>query len=205
MKLAYKFLITLGIFFSLTAASNAAHLDFTEIAGDPSNQSTLNLTNATLKHDQPAEGFIYLPDFGDTNDSVNGKGSICAIDAGLCRGTMSIEFTHDIHNLFIGFAGGGTDDEVFVSGWKDGSFVNFTNITSAGVFDFSFLGIIDKIILFNDSPSTGFLYQDFTFDTMPTGEEILATPLPAALPMFGAALGLLGFVRHRQNRRKSAS
>ncbi len=206
MKLTFKFLIAFGLFFSLTAITKAAHLDFTEIASDPSSQSTVALSNATLQHEDPAHGFLYLPDFGDvTLDSNNGKGSICAMDSSQCLGSMSILFNQNIQNLHIGFAGGDDGDEVYVSGWKDGNLTNFTNITTNGVFDFSFLGVIDKIILFNDSLAGGFLYQDFTFDIVENGEGVISTPLPAALPMFGAALGLLGFVRHRQKRRKSAS
>lgn len=202
MRLSLGFFISVVFLFGLNTESNAASLDFSEITTDPSSQSTLNLSNATLTHYDNSKGFYYIPDYSGTTDSTNGKGSICAHNGTQCLGSMTIDFLNDIQSLSIGFNGGETGDEVYVSGWKDGILTDFTNITSNGITDFSFLGIVDQIVLFNDSQAGGFLYQDFTFEMLTSNGEVIATPLPAALPMFGAALGLLGLQRLRQKKSK---
>ncbi len=189
-------LLICGLLFSYGSA-HAATLDFTQINSDVSNASSISLSNATINHFDANGGFLHLPDFGDTTDSSNGKGSICALSNSSCFGSMTITFTQDIQNLKIGFKGADDGDEVFVSGWKDNSLTNFTNITADGIFDFSFLGVIDHLILFNDSTDSGLLYQDFSFDYA-EGTDVISTPLPAALPMFAAALGIIGFIRLRR-------
>lgn len=193
------YLLTIFCFVISVSAARAATLDFTEINSDPSNASSISLSNATIDHFDTNGGFLYLPDFGDTTDSSNGKGSLCALSNSSCLGSMTITFSQDIQNLKIGFTGADDGDEVFVSGWKDSNLTNFTNITADGIFDFSFLGVIDHLILFNDSTHSGLLYQDFSFDYVESG-GVISTPLPAALPMFAAALGFIGFMRLRRKK-----
>ncbi|WP_148301864.1 hypothetical protein [Sneathiella glossodoripedis] len=182
---------------TLAGFANAATLDFSEITSDPSTATSITLSNATLTHYDTNGGYLYLPDFGASTDSTNGHGSICAMAQSNCLGSMTITFNQDIQNLEIGFRGADAGDEVFVSGWNNGALTNFTNITSDGIVDFSFFGIIDEIKLFNDSAHSGLLYQDFTFDYV-NSEDVIATPLPAAFPMFAAALLFGVYLRIRR-------
>ncbi|WP_169569296.1 hypothetical protein [Sneathiella limimaris] len=205
MILFKKALLGLTLLVSFTSLASAATLDFNEVAGYPSNASVINLSNANITHNTPFGGFLVTQDFpGFEFNSLNDKGSICALVGPQCLGSMGISFGGAIENLYIGFAGDDLeeDEEVIVSGWLNNS-KKATEITirNGGIYNFASLGIVDFIFLQNNSTkdSGGFLYQDFSFDYAES--NVVATPLPAALPMFGAALALLGYKGWR--RRKS--
>ncbi|OUR76755.1 hypothetical protein A9Q83_13385 [Alphaproteobacteria bacterium 46_93_T64] len=198
-----------GIYISLLmsgflspALAYADTLDFTELNGIPSFSVTnLVLSNATITRTSGDNFFPFFDGNGPELSGFNNKGSICAISGGFCLGSMTITFDNDIQNLSVGFTGYNSGDEVIVSGWNDGILSNFMFVTNQSIVDFSFFGVIDELKFFNDSAAgngDGLLYRDFNFDTV----EVIATPLPAALPLFGAALlglGLTGLRRKKKN------
>ncbi|MCG8550072.1 MAG: hypothetical protein MI799_06700 [Desulfobacterales bacterium] len=188
-----QFACLAAIFSGISFATSADTLDFTEIGATGILGTTdITLSNATLTS-YGNNFFVYAP--GATGES-NGKGSICAMQIG-CRADMEISFNEKVMDLTFGVFGYAAGDAVSISAFNDGALVQSLLITSETFVDFSGFGVIDR--LFFDDVATGghgLGYNDFSFSSV----SVSAVPLPAAFPLFGAAmvgLGLLGWKRKK--------
>jgi len=199
------FTLTLALVPSVPVLTMAATLDFNEIlpAGQIA-QPSLTLSNATINNEN-TNGFLVFDGLDPLFPGTNGKGALCAFGNFKCLDNMEILFNQDIQNLNIGFSGYDQGDEVFVSGWKDGVSTGAITVTGQNSVDFSSFGIIDRLYFFNDSLTAagGLIYRDFDFDIIPGTQNTLVTavPLPAALPLFGTVLGLLGLQGWRKRKK----
>jgi len=181
-----------GTVFSLVPALtvHADSLDFTEVASG-STDYILNLSNATLTTpDTVIE--IFAP---FELDGAGDQGAVCAAFGDDCYGDMEISFTQDIMGLSFQSIAFYTGDKATVTAFKGADMLGSIDITSNGLIDFTGFGILDRLV-FEDSDSIagGVAYTNFDFTT------VTAVPLPAALPLFGAALagmGIMGWKRRK--------
>jgi hypothetical protein len=80
--------------------------------------------------------------------------------------------------------------------WADGNHLNSLDFTYTGQSpaSFSFASLIaQSISIISDSAFAGLSAANF--------DQVAATPIPAALPLFASGLGALGFARWRKNKR----
>ncbi len=198
MKFSAYMLKNAAVAFLLFAFSSTAHadtLDFTEIGATGRLDTELSLSNAKLKS-FGSHLFIFP---GDYLFADNGLGGVCAIHsyARGCAMDLEISFTNQVKDLVFDATGFDKGDHVTVSAYNADNLVHSMIITANKQVDFSAFGMIDRLFFDDDSHANGGLYLDFSFTT------VSAVPLPAALPLFGAALAGIGFLGWKRKKQES--
>ncbi|MBL4907241.1 MAG: PEP-CTERM sorting domain-containing protein [Sneathiella sp.] len=178
---------------SLSTPAFADTLDFSEVTSGYTGTSTLNLSNATFYTDAPEFYIGFSGLYGESN----GLGAICAVDGFVdCGFDMELEFTDMVENLSFASFVTSYGDEAEISAYKGNDYLGSILVNSVMDIDFSSFGMISSLF-FDDitfsSYSNGIVYGDFNFET------VSAVPLPASLPLFGAALVGLIFLKKKRD------
>ena len=186
---AFAVLTILTTSFAFNASADS--LDFTEITQDSNLVSPVELSNATIAS---SSGTLY---FFSSGYSTNGLGSICGNLSGRCEADIDINFKSTIENLSFEISGYDPGDSVTAMGYLNGNLVNSLTLSNETSLDISSWGLLDRLFLAYEGTipgqlGYGYVYSDFEFTS------ISVVPLPAALPLFGAALLGLGFISRRK-------
>jgi len=194
LSIARAAIACVSLVFALTATANADTLDFTELTTTGfTGLKTLSLSNATLTTSDD-EFYIYTP---FENGAADAKGGICAIGGSNCQAGMEISFTQDIMGLTFQSGSFETGDSATITAFNGATELGSIDVIADMLLDFSGFGVINRLVFVdNDSTAWGISYGGFDFQT------VTAVPLPAALPLFGAALTGMGLIGWK--RRKSA-
>lgn len=194
--------VAVSLCMSFSLAAQADTLDFFDANGNTESYvggTTFSLANATIT---TTGADLYIGSRNNHGDRL-GTGTITPVyynDAGRPRSftEMNIEFNAVIENLYfeatepIGFF------DVNVSAYNDGGLVGSLLLSrSQTIADFSSFGLITSLVFTDggNSPfSEGSYYGNFSFDVA----NISAVPLPAAFPLFGAALIGIGLLSRRK-------
>ncbi len=184
------------------SVANADTLNFLEWeeAGVPkysTGETELSLSNATVKTTGPQ---IYYAGAGGWSGD-KGLGTVGACDVyGYCSYDLEIAFKQPIFNLSFDAVAVGLKDIVKISAYNGATNVGevtLQNSNNSKGFYFSKFGTITRLV-FDDlgSENAGVLYNDFYFETA----SVSAVPLPAALPLYGAGMAVLGFMGWRRKK-----
>ncbi|MCG8550071.1 MAG: VPLPA-CTERM sorting domain-containing protein [Desulfobacterales bacterium] len=174
----------LATMMSLNAAADT--LNFSELPRDVVLTTPAVLSNATITS---STGDTYI----DSLYSTNGFGAICGADGSTCEADLNIQFDSTIENLSFSIHGYGGNDSLTVMGYLGATLVNTVSLTDTPLLDISAWGQMDRLFLdYDGSDDYGYAFSDFDFTT------VTAVPLPAALPLFGAALMGLGYLSRRR-------
>jgi len=197
MKIA---LLGLFVWLGIGSVANAASLNFNEVLAGINPASSVVLSNATINN-AGSGSFSIFNGSDPMFPGSNGMGAICGFNGTNCGSSLEIIFNQDVKNLSIGFSGYDDGDQVWITGFLNGSAQTTQIVTSQTSLSLNSFGDIDRLMFLNVSTPEGggLVYRDIEFDYV-SNDTIISTPLPAALPMFGAALGLLGLYRLRQRK-----
>ena len=173
---------------SLNAAADT--LNFSELTQDTVLATPAVLSNATITS---SSGSIYI----ESTLSTNGFGGLCGAMGVTCQADLDIQFNSTIENLSFAIDGYDEGDSVTVMGYLGGTVVNTMTLFDAASLDISSWGQMDRLFLDYEGTipgldAYGYGFSDFDFTT------VTAVPLPAALPLFGAALMGLGYLSRRR-------
>ena len=113
---------------------------------------------------------------------------------------MTIDFTSAVSNLSFLASFFNPIDLVTVSIYNGAALLGSVDITGNGIVDLSFFGIITSLFLEDKSTGAGYAYSEFSFDIVDG-----TVPLPAALPLLAAGLGMMGAVGWRRKRNAIAA
>lgn len=192
IKALKKAVMVTAAIFATTFSANAIAdtLDFTEVTQDVELAAPVELSNAIINS---SSGVLYF----DSGYSVNGLGAVCGALGVRCEADVDINFKSTIENLSFVLNGYDLGDSVTAMGYLNGTLVNSVTLFDETTIDVSSWGQLDRLFLdyegtFASANAYGYGYSDFDFTT------VSAVPLPAALPLFGAALLGLGFLGRRK-------
>jgi len=192
IKALKKTVMVTAAIFATTFSANAIAdtLDFTEVTLDVELASPVELSNATITS---SSGVLYFL----SEHSINGLGSVCGSIGVRCEADVDINFKSTIDNLSFALNGYDLGDSVTAMGYLDGTLVNSVTLFDEATLDVSSWGQLDRLFLDYEGTITGidafgYGYSDFEFNS------VSVVPLPAALPLFGAALLGLGFLSRRR-------
>lgn len=171
--------------------ASAATIDFSVFPGGSQGTNVLVTPNATFT---TTDG-IFLNQGGPSN--------ICAFNVAQfsCQEVdMTIDFTSAVSNLSFLASFFNPIDLVTVSIYNGAALLGSVDITGNGIVDLSFFGIITSLFLEDKSTGAGYAYSEFSFDIVDG-----TVPLPAALPLLAAGLGMMGAVGWRRKRNAIAA
>lgn len=179
-----------------TTAFSAAILAFLSAA--TAQAATLDLVNATNDGTTlVAEGATITAGF-DTTLSVGDfvDNAVCPLSFYGCNGVMTLTFDEDVKNVTFEYGYGGPGDKSLVTLFdSSGMLITFFELTGQDVSfaDLSGYGTL-RTLMFDNVASTdaGYAFGNISYDLA------AQVPLPAALPLMGAALGGLALLRRRK-------
>ena len=171
--------------------ARAATFDFSGFTGvQPGNTAVL-----------PEGTFTSLDDglFVDgVTEYYSPTGSLCALNAiGNCQADLELAFNGLASNLQFEAFGADPGDENSVTIFSGLTLLQTIVITADGIVDFTGFSNITSVLFDDSSTGGGFEFGNFTFDLTPV-------PLPAALPLFAATLGVAGVAGWRKRRKVAA-
>lgn len=193
IKALKKAVMVTAAIFTTTFAANAIAdtLDFTEVVQNVDLVSPVELSNATISS---SSGILHF----FSGSSANGLGAICGNLDSRCEADVDINFKSTVENLSFALDGYDLGDSVTAMGYLNGALINSVTLFDVATLDVSSWGQLDRLFLDYEGTiagldAFGYAYSDFEFNS------VSVVPLPAALPLFGAALLGLGFLSRRKN------
>jgi len=202
-----KFITFVSLFLLTLSPTKADTLDFAGLIPSGNNAlfvhvsgTEIDIGNAALRSEFDTLAVTPL--------SNNGFGGVCASSPSAsggfgCSGGLEIDFKQSVFDLtfnvnFYDLS----DSELTLQGFLDGSLVGeFNPARGAEVpVDFTSLDVLDLLVIsYPDTLTSGVHLSDFNFQTV----GVSVVPLPAAFPVFLAALAGLGLmVRRRKGTRE---
>ncbi len=175
---------------TMVGMASADTLDFTEYSPGWTDVEPMILSNAII---DGSDFYIFAPNTSGWD--TNSKGSICSARGASCDADWQIEFLADVSNLFFATDGANSGDSVEVFAYFEAAFLGSIVVETDTIVDMSSFGPIDRLFFDDSSTGAGFVYNDFSFDT------VSAVPLPAGFPLYGAGLAVMGFLGWRRKQR----
>ena len=172
-----------------TIPGYTATLDFLGISG--TNPNPVVLSNATINNLTGSTIFVFNLGF-----------CFLDVDSNKCDGDGEITFDNAIENLNFNSSAVGPGDSAEIFAFNESISLGSIAVTFDTNLDFSGFGVITRL-LFDDSliDDFGIFYSSFSFDNVNVG----TVPVPAALPLFGTGLALMGFIGWRRKRKLAAA
>ncbi|MCG8550073.1 MAG: VPLPA-CTERM sorting domain-containing protein [Desulfobacterales bacterium] len=185
---------------SLSSAASADTLNFLgELGFGRVNSTTAILSNATI---ETSEDNLFVHGAGNVGDTL-GVGSIGSTFISSERNNvlgndLTITFNSIVSNVMFDTYASGLGSRGHVKAYFGTTVLGRHNFDNAHEsVDLSGLGQITSLIISDTVPeSHGYYFNNFSFDTV----GVSAVPLPAALPLFGAAMAGLGFLGWKRKR-----